>query len=59
MVRMLIVEPTAQLLTLLGEILGQEGFLVMDAANNYEGLSAAATALLGARIQDIWYLVIG
>ena len=34
MVRMLIVESTAHLFTLLGEALAQEGFLVMDAANN-------------------------
>ena len=58
MIRMLIAEPTAHLFTLVCEVLAQEGFMVIAAANNYEGLSTASAALLGGGMSDIWYLVI-
>ena len=58
MARMLIFEDAAHLLILLCEVLAQEGFMVIAAANNYEGLSTASTALLGGGMSDIWYLVI-
>jgi hypothetical protein len=32
--------------------------LVIDAANNYEGLSSVYAALLGGGMNDIWYLVV-
>ena len=53
MIRMLIAEPTAHFFTLLCEVLAQEGFMVVAAANNYEGLSSASTALLGAGMSDL------
>jgi hypothetical protein len=58
MIRMLIAEPTTHLFTLLCEVLAQEGFIVIAAANNYEGLSSAPVALLGAGMSDLWYLVL-
>ena len=58
MIRMLIAEPTTHLFTLLCEVLAQEGFMVIAAANNYEGFSSASAALLGAGMSDLWYLVL-
>jgi hypothetical protein len=56
--RMLIFASTAHLFTHLCDVLAQEGFIVIEAANNYEGLAAASAALLGAGMSHIWYLVL-
>jgi hypothetical protein len=55
---MLIFASTAHLFTHLCDVLAQEGFIVIEAANNYEGLAAASAALLGAGMSHIWYLVL-
>jgi hypothetical protein len=59
MIRMLVFASTARVFALLCEVLAQEGYWVLDAANNYEGLSVASRALLEGGASRVWYLVLG
>jgi hypothetical protein len=58
MALMLIVEPEASLRTLLYEVLEQEGYVVIEAANSYEGLVAGDTAIPAGITLEISYLVV-
>jgi DNA-binding response OmpR family regulator len=55
---MLIVEPEASLRTLIYEVLEQEGYVVIEAANSYEGLVAGDAAVPADITLEISYLVV-
>jgi hypothetical protein len=58
MALMLIVEPEASLRTLIYEVLEQEGYVVIEAANSYEGLVAGDAAVPADITLEISYLVV-
>jgi DNA-binding response OmpR family regulator len=58
MALMLIVEPEASLRTLIYEALAQEGYVVIEAANSYEGLVAGDATPSAGLTLEISYLVV-
>jgi len=58
MARLLLIDPPAQFLPLICDVLAQKGVPVTAAANTYEGLTAASAARLRGGMRDIAYLVI-
>jgi DNA-binding response OmpR family regulator len=58
MTRMLILGPEASLSTLLQEILEQEGYEMIAAANSYEGLQATHVPLSKGVTLDVQYLIV-
>ena len=56
--RLLIIGSAAPLRTLLYEILAQEGYVVMEAANDYEAFALRDPALLAYGRSDVRYLLI-
>lgn len=58
MALMLIVEPEASLRTLIYEVLEQEGYVVIEAANSYEGLVAGDATVPTDVTSEISYLVV-
>lgn len=58
MALMLIVEPEASLRTLIYEALEQEGYVVIEAANSYEGLMAGDAVIPAGLTLEISYLVV-
>ena len=58
MALMLIVEPEASLRTLIYEALEQEGYVVIEAANSYEGLVAGDAESPAGLTLEISYLVV-